>query len=108
MTTPESQSSVIERLRGELMTLLTRIEGDVRLVLAQLEHTNRRTDEVDDKHTRRADGQDRKLDGLDARLDQVEATRPTRADMVRMVSLIVTVAGVATTIAVAVITALIK
>lgn len=98
------RSTELAELRGELMTLLTRIEGDVRLVLHQIEQGARRADELD-----------RRVERLDERMDQLESTRATREDLaersrrtVQIISLIVSTAGLMLTGLITVITALIK
>lgn len=105
MSAPDQPTSTaLALLRGELMTLLTRIEGDVRLVLAQIEHAARRTDDLD-----------RRVSRLDERVDALEATRATRADLeersrrtIQIIGVLLTAAGLVVGVAVAIITALIK
>lgn len=106
--TPETQSTEIALLRGEVMTALARIEGDVRLVLQQIEQATRRTDDLD-----------RKVDRLDVRVDALEATRPTRDELEQqaakrtqrayaLAGLAMTGTGILSGAAVAIATALIK
>lgn len=65
-----SHSAELALLRGELMTALTRIEGDVRLVLQQIEHASRRAADLERRH-----------ESLDSRVDALEATRATRSEV---------------------------
>ncbi|WP_067470030.1 hypothetical protein [Actinomadura macra] len=62
-------STELALLRGELMTALARIEGDVRLVLQEQQQGTRRLDELATDVRR-----------LDERLDAVERTAVTRAE----------------------------
>lgn len=69
MTAPPS-STELAALRGEVMTELAKIAGDLRLVLEQVKHVALRLDE----HATL-------IRSLDQRLDAVEADRVTRAEM---------------------------
>jgi hypothetical protein len=73
MTTPEQSgqsSTELALLRGELMTALTEIRGDVRLVIEQNKHAERR-----------ADDQAAELRRHDDRLDELERTAITRTEL---------------------------
>lgn len=86
-----SEPTELALLRAELMTALTRIEGDVRLILQRLDQTDQR-----------AADQARELRRHDERLDALERTAVTKADMDRsrtrtmqVLGLIATVLGIA-------------
>lgn len=57
-------------LRGEVMTALARIEGEIRLVRQAQEDAARRTDDLQ-----------RDVRNLDDRVDQLEQTRVTREEL---------------------------
>ncbi|WP_289009519.1 hypothetical protein [uncultured Thermomonospora sp.] len=68
--TSQPQSAELAALRGEVMTSLARIEGDVRLVLQQIETAVRRLDDHADALRR-----------LDERTDAIERTAVPRAEL---------------------------
>lgn len=70
MTAPLPQNMELALLKGELMLSLTRIEGQLALLIQR-----------QDQQDRRADAHDTRLATLDTRLDLVERTQVTRADM---------------------------
>lgn len=70
MSTPLPQNMELALLKSELMLSLTRIEGQLALLIQR-----------QDQQDRRADAHDTRLSTLDSRLDVVERNQVTRADM---------------------------
>jgi len=66
----ETTGTEIAMLRGEVMTALARIEGDIRLVLQAQQEASRRTDDLQTDVRR-----------LDDRVDDLDRTRVTRAEL---------------------------
>lgn len=77
-----SEPTELALLRAELMTALTRIEGDVRLILQRLDQTDQR-----------AADQANELRRHDERLDALERTAVTTADVDRRISRTIQVLG---------------
>ncbi|TDD25060.1 hypothetical protein E1287_37655 [Actinomadura sp. KC06] len=70
MTDEMSQGVELAMLRGEVMTSLASIQGDIRLVLQEQQTAARRTDDLQ-----------RDVRGLDNRVDDIDRTRVTRDEL---------------------------
>ncbi|WP_433465696.1 hypothetical protein [Spirillospora sp. CA-128828] len=70
MTDDTSSGTELAMLRGEVMTALARIEGDIRLVLQEQQQAARRTDDLQADVRR-----------LDDRVDEIDRTRVTRDEL---------------------------
>lgn len=73
MTTENPSSTALAELRGEVMTALVELKGDLRLLIAQNEHSARQAANLERMH-----------ESLDGRVDGLEATRVAREELDRV------------------------